>query len=123
MSVTTKQRTLLAALTAVLLLSSSITPASIAVAQSVGQNQDDEREWKAYTELNYSFCDANVLAQFWGINTEDAKLRLGRKILLGDQQTIDQMLGQAYSQFGCQQGFNFEDAPNVAELWAAAPAA
>ena len=118
-----KQRTLLVALTAALLLSSSITPASIAVAQSLAQNQDNERELTAYRESGYSFCDANVLAQFWGINTEDAKLRLGRKILLGDYQTIDQMLGQAYSQSGCQQGFNFEDAPKIAELWTAAPAA
>ena len=76
---------------------------------------------KAYSESNYSFCDANVLAQFWGVDTQDAKLRLGRKILWGDHQTIGEILGQAYSRFGCQQGFNFEDAPRVAELWAAAP--
>ena len=104
----------LAGLTAVLLLTSSITPVSIAVAQG---NPVQTREWQAYANSPYGYCDASVLSQFWKVNTDEAKIRLGRMIMAKNYSMLDRTLGQAYTQFGCQQGFNFQDAPAIAELW------
>ncbi|MCX7362064.1 MAG: hypothetical protein NTV97_09410 [Alphaproteobacteria bacterium] len=109
-------RVWLAGLTAVLLLTSSITPVSVAVAQG---NPAQTREWKAFADSPYGFCDASVLSQLWKVNTDEAKIRLGRMIIARNYSTLDRTLGQAYTQFGCQQGFNFQDAPSVAELWGA----
>jgi hypothetical protein len=62
--------------------------------------------------------NGHLLASF----VDDAKVRIGAKILVHDEKVIDEFLGQARARFTCRQGLNFGDAAKVADLWTAAPA-
>jgi hypothetical protein len=85
-------------------------------------NPVSTREWQAYVNSPYGYCDANVLGKLWKVDIDAAKIRLGTKLLAHDEGVVDHLLGEAYSQHSCSQSFNFEDAPKIAELWGAAPA-
>ncbi|MEL7329889.1 MAG: hypothetical protein AAGJ69_08625 [Cyanobacteria bacterium J06559_1] len=43
-----------------------------------------QRQRQAYFDSDYSFNDATLLADFWGIHIDEAKARMGRKILWGE---------------------------------------
>jgi hypothetical protein len=107
---------LLAGFTAALLLTSSMTPMSRAVAQ---YSNPHAAEYNAYAGSKYGYCDAYVLARLWQFNDEvDAKVNIGRKLLANEGSLIDEALKDARKRWPtCPTGFNFEDAPRVAALW------
>lgn len=42
-----------------------------------------DKELQAFYNSKYDYWDARVLADYWGQSVEDAKARIGRKILWG----------------------------------------
>ena len=55
------------------------------------------KELLAYQTSNYDYWDARVLADYWGQSEEEAKARIGRKILWGpaDVAILEQFLVDA----------------------------
>lgn len=69
-----------------------------------------------YSTPNYTFCDAKLLASFWGGDTWNAKLQAGWKLSIGDEPVLQDMLAQARQQQ--QVGFcTIDDADNPAYSW------
>ncbi|MBT9584473.1 hypothetical protein IV102_14110 [bacterium] len=65
----------------------------LTTARSDAMNQT--QQLRLFTET-YSFQDAETLGRFWGErSTWDAKLRTERKLILGDQQVVNDALAQA----------------------------
>lgn len=79
-----------------------------------------------YSASEYTYCDAKVLAGYWGQSVWDAKARIGRKIGWGDQDVLSQMRRDAGSQAfsdpakQCQfyeTEFVYADAQALAQAW------
>ncbi|MCP6760134.1 MAG: hypothetical protein NHB32_15585 [Fischerella sp. CENA71] len=57
-------------------------------------NNVRDKELQAFFNSKYNYWDASVLADFWGQSVDDAKARIGRKILWGkkDVAILEQFL-------------------------------
>jgi hypothetical protein len=85
----------------------------------------NDTELKSYLGSPYSYCDAKILAAYWGQSTWDAKLRIGRKVGWDDQTTVDQMLDTARRQARAsaetcdfaETSFTQQDADLLAAYW------
>lgn len=88
---------LLAGFTAALLLTSSMTPVSRAVAQQLNQAEQAESDAAdGYTNSNYQPCTLDVLSKFWRVeDTYQVKVRIGRAILAHKEAVIDADLNTA----------------------------
>ncbi|WP_414578794.1 hypothetical protein [Anabaena sp. CCY 9402-a] len=59
----------------------------------------DSSPYKFYRDSTYNYNDAATLAKFWGDRSPiDAKLRIERNLILGNDEVIQQALQQARSQ-------------------------
>ncbi|MBD2361021.1 hypothetical protein H6G36_07490 [Anabaena minutissima FACHB-250] len=59
----------------------------------------DSSPYKFYQDSTYNYNDAEVLARFWGEKSAiDAKVRIERNLILGNDEVIDQALRYAHSQ-------------------------
>jgi len=77
-----------------------------------------------YSSPNYTYCDAKLLAHFWGVDAWTAKLEAGWKLANGAEGVVDDLLGQARGMTEAQQqqsplgGFcGLEDADNPPYSW------
>ncbi len=113
-----KRYNLVARLAAALLLTSSMTAAPIA-ARAATTNPAGTPEWAAFFKTGYGWCDAQVLSQYWKMNTDEAKVNAGAKILNGGNRYLGEALAAAYHSHACGSSFNYEDAAKLAELWTA----
>ena len=92
-------------------LASAIRPAD-AVASNVRFFQD------------YSWCDAQMLGQFWGIGPGDAKVDAGQMLQNGEQYLVEDKLSYARQDYSGQglcnfsnEGYSYDDMVAVAEYW------
>jgi hypothetical protein len=102
-------------------------------AQLVSQAFSEDQEFEAFFSSQYTYCDAETLAEYWGMNLGEAKMRMGRKILWGDadvgileQYLVDARLealrfmdanpDQALCYYD-EQGYSYEDAVDLAAYW------
>jgi hypothetical protein len=90
-----------------------------------------EKEWETYTNSQYSYEDAALLAQFWGESEPwDAKLKIGRLLMSGHEVTVQKALQNARQQAQASQAnedqqweayrasnYTFEDAELLAKFW------
>ncbi len=117
-----KRHGLLAGLTAVVLLTTSLVPVDVALAQRTRCGDGNCPESKAFDSSFYGFCDAVVLGKYWGVDSWEAKLRIGDQVIHKRERFINQELHDAFARHNCNQAFNYNDAQKVAELWTAGPA-
>lgn len=94
----------------------TMAASSPAVAQVSEQQSID-----AFSASQYHYCDAKLMADFWGESIWQAKAGIGARILLGSGDYIPGKL-QASRDNGNQcnwseTGFGYEDAENIASLW------
>ena len=87
--------------------------------------QDDEIQ--AYASSKYDYWDAKVLADFWGTDTWEAKGRIGRKILWGEENVayLEQFLVDArisalmnadpFDYYA--EGYTYDDAELLRDFW------
>jgi hypothetical protein len=62
-----------------------------------------EKEWKVYTNSQYSYEDAALLAKFWGESEPwDAKLKIGRLLMGNDKAAVQEALQNARQQVKCE---------------------
>lgn len=65
-------------------------------ARAKGLNSTPEKIVKFYSESKYTYADAEKLAKFWGDKSPyDAKLRIGRNLILGQDEVVEKAMGQA----------------------------
>jgi hypothetical protein len=113
---TSARRTTLAAFTAALLLTSSMTPVSAQIPSSASP----AAEYNAFFNSKYKACDADILSQLWQVDKlGDAKIRIGGMLLAHQENEIEAALKDAKAKrLRCMSGFHFIDAWRVAALWA-----
>jgi len=103
------------AFAAILLLSSSLTLiATSESANAVGAMQ-------AYANAKYTYCDAKLVAAMWGSGIPATKVRMGQKVMAGQQAQITTKL-QASRASGntctwADTRYSYEDAQKIAAHW------
>ena len=68
----------------------------------------------------YNFCDAAILANYWQVDSYQAKIMGGQKIESGNNSTLKQVLKTARRQSQCEfqdTGFNYDDVSLLATYW------
>jgi hypothetical protein len=91
------------------------------------------QEWQAFFHSKYSYWDARILANYWGQSLQDAKARMGRKIIWGkkDVAILEQFLVdariQALQSVGpapdpssyklYRESYTYDDAQALAKFW------
>jgi hypothetical protein len=95
-------------------------------------SQTQEQELDAFfSSGKYTYCDAKILADYWGQSTLDAKARIGRKLLSGEgglsvlEDSVTGARDLAVSRLQSQQelcffeekGYTYDDAVALARFW------
>jgi ribosomal protein L16/L10AE len=99
-----------------------------AIQQVLQQRQQqapaEQQQWDAYSNSKYSYDDAEFLAEYWGKpNISDAKLKIGRLLVSGDDAAIQKALQQARQQQQQQSEafwnskYTYDDAELLADYW------
>jgi hypothetical protein len=102
-----------------------------AVPDVLPQAKAEERQWKAYSNSQYTFEDADILANFWGKPTPwDAKLKIGALLLSNNNATVKKALQNAQQQAKAQarleeqqweaysdSQYSYEDVAILADFW------
>jgi hypothetical protein len=114
-----KRYGLLAGLTAAILLTTSLVPVNVALAQRNRCEDGRCAEMKAFENSIYGYCDAVVLGKYWGVDTWEGKLRIGDQLIHHRDRFVNQELRGGFARYTCDVGFNYIDAPKIAELWTA----
>jgi len=103
------------------------TPAP--AAQQRGSSIVETPAWKKYFAQGYTYIDAKVLAAFWGSSPDEAKIRLGNKMLLFGPAEAKPHLKEARAQamkkleegnppcWYTDAGYTFHDAELLAKFW------
>lgn len=108
------------------LLVSAIILAMPALSSAAWEEYPQDKTIAAYA-ANYNFCDAKVLAAFWGESIFEAKLSIGNKILNLGATTADATLTAARStaissenELPCiysDGGYDYKDSAALANYW------
>jgi hypothetical protein len=99
--------------------------------QLISQNNADKEIRAFLTSNKYNYWDARVLSEYWGQSLDDAKARVGRKILWGktDVAVLDQYLVDARVKalqsnspdtaikYYQDSQYNYNDAEKLAKFW------
>jgi hypothetical protein len=75
---------------------------------------------RAYSNSGYGYCDAKKVAAVWNKNIGRAKVIIGRKIVGGLTNLIDQDIAGTAGRVNCsfqESGFNYDDAVRLSQLW------
>ena len=101
-------------LASVLLLSSSLTLVALTVP---AQASDLDR----FFHSNYTYCDAKLIGDLWGIGVDEAKAQIGMKIRTGIGGNIPGVLRLSRQDGNActweDTGHTYEDAVQLADLW------
>ncbi|MEM7725052.1 MAG: hypothetical protein AAF208_01610 [Cyanobacteria bacterium P01_A01_bin.45] len=83
------------------------------------KRQNQNREFNAFFRSKYDYWDARVLADFWGQRVDEAKARMGRKILWGKENVsiLEQYLVDARVQALQSAGKSTPSKPNPYKLY------
>jgi hypothetical protein len=114
-----KRYGLLAGLTAAVLLTSSLVPVNVALAQRDRCSDGNCPEYKAFESSFYGFCDAVVLGKYWGVDSWETKLRIGDQVMHKRNSFLNQELHGAFARYNCNDVSRLNDASTIAELWTA----
>lgn len=114
-----KRAGLLAGVTAAVLLTTSLVPVDVALAQRDRCADGNCPEYKAYESSFYGFCDAVVLGKYWGVDSWETKLRIGDQVMKKRNNFINGELRGAFARYNCNDVSRLNDASTIAELWSA----
>lgn len=79
--------------------------------------------FQAFIGSRFDYCDAKVLGQLWGVPVDDAKLRIGNKMVTGYPQIVSAELDRAFSTPGHAEctwpelRYSYSDAEVMAGVW------
>ena len=101
---------------AALMLSSSLTFASVALTGRAAA----ANELETFFSSAYTYCDAKLVASLWSIPIDEAKATIGRKILNGIGDAVPVILQEARLAYACEWAdtpHTYSDAEKLAALW------
>jgi hypothetical protein len=100
-----------------LMLSSSLTLVALA---RPAQAQNDPG-WNVYASSSYTYCDAKLISDFWGISVDSAKSQIGQKIMHGIDSNLPSILAASrHAGHRCaweDTQYSYNDAAQLAQLW------
>lgn len=103
-----------------LMLSASVGTLA-ATTPAVAQGASEYEQVAAFDRSGYNHCDVAMLAQVWGQSHYQSKLRLGQKILWGDEYYANQFLQQSRNRGNRCDWSNvpltYSDAQRLAQVW------
>jgi hypothetical protein len=111
------QRGAAAALTRAMFVCTSLTIAALVTPLTAEASQKDTQ---AFFKGGYTYCDAKLLASFWGVSTDQAKETGGSKIRDKNEKLLKSVLKDARKQSSCDFGdtqVSYEDAEVLAKFW------
>jgi len=132
MSTNTTNITLALAISTVLATSSQATPVTanstshLTPSHQVIQLAYNQTALDAFWEGQYTYCDAKVLASYWGQSIFETKARAGEKLLRGELGVVKDQLSLARNQAQkkgeptCsfhEEGYTYDDAELLAQSW------
>jgi hypothetical protein len=106
-----------AAFTRALFVCTSLTIAALVTPLPAEASQKDVT---AFFKNGYTFCDAKLLANFWGIDIGQAKEAGGAKIRAKNEKLLKSVLKEARKKSACNfedTQVSFEDAETLATFW------
>jgi hypothetical protein len=106
-----------AALTRAFFVCTSLTIDAIVMPLPAEASQKDV---DAFFKKGYTYCDAKLLADYWGVDVGQAKETGGSKIRDKNERLLKQVLKQARNQSSCgfgDTGHTYEEAELLARYW------
>jgi hypothetical protein len=100
----------------VLVMSTSLTFAAIGMIEAASAKDFSS----VFLGKGYNYCDAKLLAGFWGVSIDQAKSTGGEKIANGLSKNLRNMMVQARQQGRCDwsdTGYSYEDAEALSRYW------
>lgn len=79
--------------------------------------------FQAFIQSRFDYCDAKVLGEFWGVPVDDAKMRIGNKVVAGASQIVASELKEAFAKPGhsdctwVELDYSYADAEAMAAHW------
>ncbi|MCB1178945.1 MAG: hypothetical protein KDK36_15275 [Leptospiraceae bacterium] len=68
------------------------------IERALTEKKDHDRQFETYSNSKFSYDDAVLLAEFWGLSDPwDAKLKIGKNIINGNEEDIKKQLKEASS--------------------------
>ena len=101
---------------AALMISSSLTMASVALSGRAAAADAVE----TFLTSTYTYCDAKLVAGLWSISVDQAKAEIGQKILNGLGDNVPVILKEARVAHACEWAdtpHTYEDAERLAAFW------
>lgn len=98
----------------------------LAEAGNGGGNAASEADSRAFFSSTYTYCDAKVLAAFWGTGVTESKERIGRKLRKKNRDTVERSLARGRTAVvdeptkRCtfdETGFTYADAEKLGRYW------
>jgi len=91
----------------------------------LASNQTAMDAMNAFWEGQYTYCDAKLLAAYWGQSVYEAKARAGEKLLRDERSVVEDFLSSARNQAPengttCsfnEDGYTYDDAALLAQYW------
>jgi len=104
---------------------------TILLAPTQPEEQAARANFEAFESASYTYCDAKLLANYWGKEIMDSKIRAGGKLLQGQRQALEKTLKQARKgakqqqqktkqpvcQYDTVGGYTYDDAVLLAQDW------
>jgi hypothetical protein len=100
-----------------LMLTTSLTIASAAFLQPAHAQANYQN---AFFQSGHTYCDAKLVAAAWGVNVDQGKAIIGRKIVNGIGDDVNRVLAEARQSFACEftdTPHTYDDAVILARLW------
>lgn len=91
-----------------------------------GGSASSEADTRAFFSSDYNYCDAKVLAAFWGVGVTESKERIGRKLRSKNRNVVERSLARGRQAVvdeptkRCsfdETGFSYADAEKLGTYW------
>jgi hypothetical protein len=102
-----------------LFLSTSIV--TLAASSPALAQYSEDQAINSYSQSQYHFCDAKLVADFWNVEIWQGKVGIGEKILWGLGNNIPDLLAMSRNEGNrCSwedSGYSYDDAARISDLW------
>jgi len=102
-----------------LFLSTSIV--TLAASSPALAQYSEDQAINSYSQSQYHYCDAKLVADFWNVEIWQGKVGIGEKILWGLGSNIPDLLAMSRNEGNAcawgETGFGYEDAERLSSLW------
>jgi len=99
-----------------LMMSTSLTLAAVSLAAPAQASPED-----VFFSSSYTYCDAKLISELWGISIDNAKSQIGQKIINGIGDNVPTILAESrHAGNRCDwvdTGYAYSDAQELSGVW------